>query len=200
VRILGLDISTKTGYAVFDDKKLVAQSVFMAGPASKYIGPDLESYKFIYIARSIASVIKNIIEKYNPNFIYIEQTNNGRNRTTQKLLEFIHFATLAGLEDTVYGSKIRYIDTSAWRKTLGIKLSKEDRINNKAVKKKERRGKITSKHLSVRWVNSTFNLNLKLKDNDIADAICIAYSGNCLESKYLSTNDINVESALDLGK
>lgn len=34
--------------------------------------------------------------------------------------------------------------------------------------------KVTLKHLAVNYVNKRFNLNLKVKDNDLADAICLA--------------------------
>lgn len=37
-------------------------------------------------------------------------------------------------------------------------------------------GKITYKHLSVHRANQLFGINLSLAENDIADAICIAYS------------------------
>jgi Holliday junction resolvasome RuvABC endonuclease subunit len=38
------------------------------------------------------------------------------------------------------------------------------------------KGKITKKHLAIRWVNETYNLNLAMKDNDAADAIALASS------------------------
>jgi hypothetical protein len=44
------------------------------------------------------------------------------------------------------------------------------------VKQKKKRGKIGKKHLSVRYVNDIFGLDFKIKDNDIADSICLASS------------------------
>jgi hypothetical protein len=43
------------------------------------------------------------------------------------------------------------------------------------------KGKVTKKHLSVRWVNETFGFNMKVKDNDICDAVCLgsAYIKGC---------------------
>jgi hypothetical protein len=35
------------------------------------------------------------------------------------------------------------------------------------------KGKVTTKHLAVRLVNSVYGLGLKQKDNNDADAICL---------------------------
>jgi hypothetical protein len=71
---------------------------------------------------------------------------------------------------------LKYMDPSEWRKIVDLKLSKADKDNNKAVKKKEKRGKITRKHLSVRMVNEKFGKSLKIKDNDEADAILLGFA------------------------
>jgi hypothetical protein len=65
------------------------------------------------------------------------------------------------------------MDTSEWRKIVGLWMSKEDKKNNRQVSIGKKRGKITKKHLSVRMVNEKFNKSLKLKDNDEADAILL---------------------------
>ena len=66
------------------------------------------------------------------------------------------------------------MDPSQWRKILEMRLSKEQKENNKLVSKGVKRGRITKKHLSVEMANARFNLKLKLKDNDIADACNLA--------------------------
>jgi hypothetical protein len=68
-------------------------------------------------------------------------------------------------------------------------MSKDDKINNKVLKKAKElaaatkskldkskvgiKGAVTKKHLAIRFVNATYGLDLKVKDNDIADAICL---------------------------
>ncbi len=129
----------------------------------------------------MAMTIMDLIVKLNPDEIVIEETNKGKNRYTQKILEFTHKAVLIELSGCSF--KLSYISTSIWRNKLGQKASKEDIKNNKLVNKANREGKskkslgltgkITPKHRAIRHVNETFNLNLKMKDNDKADAICL---------------------------
>ncbi|MDE2425744.1 MAG: hypothetical protein KGO96_07540 [Elusimicrobia bacterium] len=75
------------------------------------------------------------------------------------------------------------VSSSDWRKTLELRLSKDDKKNNKKVNEAKRsnkskkelglKGKITWKHLSVRMVNELFGLNLRQKENDQSDAILL---------------------------
>ena len=81
-------------------------------------------------------------------------------------------------------SKVVYVNTSDWRKVIGGNLTKADKAMNIKVRKLKKagnkealkalgvRGKVTKKHVAIRYVNATFGLDLKMKDNDIADAIC----------------------------
>ena len=52
----------------------------------------------------------------------------------------------------------------------------------------EIRGKITPKHLAVRWANDIYNKKLKIKDNDIADALAIATCGIIKEKTKIGYN------------
>jgi hypothetical protein len=70
-------------------------------------------------------------------------------------------------------------------KNTNIRLSTNDKKNNKLVREGKKRGKVTSKHLSVRWANEKYSLSLKIKDNDIADALAIAACG-LLREKEIS--------------
>lgn len=178
-------MSTKTGYAVLNRTDLVGYG--LVNRSGRAMDGDtqlkVEDYGFISDAEDIALGVVKAVSDNSPAYIYIEQTNKGRNRTSQKQLEFIHYAVLKALSDKGYATKVRYVDTSAWRKELKIKLSKEDSKHNKLVKAKKIRGKITTKHLACRWANETYNLDLLLKDNDIADAIAVATYGFIYESK-----------------
>lgn len=201
--ILGLDISTHCGWALIQDYNINEKNqVLLSGCLecdSVEKDPNLiEDYYFIKRANFIAKEILHLIQTHSPDYVYIEQTNNGRNRTSQKQLEFIHCIVLLLLEEN-YINRIRYINTSYWRKILNIRLTKDDKQNNKAVKEQKKRGKITPKHLSIRWANETYNINLKIKDNDIADALAIATCGLITEtanSEYIDR--VTDDNLLDL--
>lgn len=200
MKILGLDLSSKTGFAVISISGQGSVSLLDYGKIdTKNVIADstLEEYNHIFRSRHIANKIYSIIERISPDLIVIEQTNLGKSRGSQKFLEFIHFAVLDAIEVAShafgkdFNNKTVYVDTSAWRNTLGLKLSKDQRKKNKdlardkkaailAGKKttvKRGEGKITPKHLAVEYVNNRFNLGFKLKDNDMADAICLSVYG-----------------------
>ena len=195
VRILSLDLSTKSGWAFFERTSLkdsgLIQTTISNFDVNKY--PESHpSYPInVYAAseRMGESIYKLILDKQ-PNYICIESTVRGRNRHTQRLLEWINKAVLDHslpylTEDDKF---LLYIDPSKWRNILGIKLSNEDKKHNKLVKLGKARGKITSKHLSVKYVNNKFNKQFKLKDNDICDAICVGDAS----IKILQQRGINV--------
>jgi Holliday junction resolvasome RuvABC endonuclease subunit len=176
VKILGLDISTKTGYAVIQDGVLIKCGLKQVPPLD--IVNLAEDFSILHRAKSMADLIELIVTEHRPDQILIEQTNLGRNRTDQKKLEFIHCMVLDKLTDLGVAHVVSYVDTSQWRSLLQIKLSKEQRAHNKAVKGGEARGKVTPKHLAVAWANDKYKLTLLKKDHDIADAIALATLGH----------------------
>lgn len=190
--ILGLDLSTHTGYALIKHNQLIEYGILNVPRPTQSI--PFESYIDVLHAKMIASQVIQIVKKTKPDYIYIEQTNIGKSRGTQKLLEFIHCMVLqtiaAQYKNTKNTNYVVYIDSSRWRQLLQIKLNKEQRKHNMAVKQKLKRGRLTAKHLTVYWANKTYNLSLKLKDNDIADAIALATCGYILESKNKSLPDV----------
>ena len=188
--ILSLDISTSTGFVLLTPQGQILErgSVEMSKEKVKDFGGFPRNY--VLAARDMARKIVELIKRVKPNVVVVEETNIGgrANQYSQKLLEFIHcLFLLEYLEESV---RIVYITTAAWRKSLGLVLTKEDRrSNNKAraanhagttaAEKRAARaaagvaGKVTVKHLSVRFVNQRFGLGLLQKDNDQADAICL---------------------------
>lgn len=182
--IVGLDMATKVGYAILENGTLLDRGLVRADAKDKNIAQCdwIEDYGFFVEAKSIARNIMAAIPK-DFDFVYIEQTNQGINRTTQKQLEFIHFAVLDSFDSAGQRDKVRYVNSSIWRSTLKITMNKDDRKHNKMVKSGEARGKITAKHLAVRWANATYDLQLKQKDNDIADALAVATYGNTYEKR-----------------
>jgi len=143
----------------------------------------VDDYHYVDNADRTSNSIVFLIKKYKPDYIYIEQTNQGRNRTSQKQLEFLHYSALKGIDGCGLAERVRYVDSSAWRKHLKVKLSPEDRKHNKLVKSKLARGKITLKHKAVEWANDLYSLKLILKDNDIADALALVTYGINKEDK-----------------
>lgn len=172
MKILGLDLSYNTGWSLIDsDNGNLIDYGFIAVPESPMPGA-LFDYNQMDRANAVGAYVYTLAFNLDPDLIVIEQTNKGKNRTSQRGLEWIHYSVLSKLRH-FFQYKIIYVDTSEWRNKLKIRLDKDQRKHNKEVKHKKARGKITSKHLAVNLINQEFDLNLKLKDNDIADAICL---------------------------
>jgi len=182
--ILGLDLSSHSGWALLQDNNLIACGVINVHSKNQNFPVGIYEW-----AINCSNEIFDLSKKYKfVDKIVIEQTNLGKNREKQSFLEWFHFHFLH-IIDVKNNKKINYVDTSKWRKNLQLKLTKEQKQQNKFVKKQhqignrnvlqngKRIGKITAKHLAVQYVNDHFDLKLKHKYNDIADAICIGLSG-----------------------
>lgn len=180
MKLLALDLSTKSGYALFEDGVLTGFGVLTAKKKVAEFG----KYPFNYVIAAdwMANKINDeLISKINPDVVVIEQTNSARNRFSQKILEFIHKSVLSLLQNT--NIKVYYISSSIWRRTLGLGATKEDKKNNSLINKAAKqgkskkelglKGKITPKHRAIRFVNETYNKDFKMKDNDLVDAICL---------------------------
>lgn len=155
--ILSLDISTKsTGYAVFEDKKLIAYGV---------IAPPGEVITRI---EKIADEVNLLMLEYNPDVIYTEETEPA----TQKIIDvyrkltFAHGAIAIVLNH--YHKELQYCTASHWRKIVGIKTGP-------GIKRAQ------LKPLDVAKANELFNLNTK--NDDLADAVLIGWS-YILEHEY----------------
>lgn len=224
MRILCLDMSTKTGWSVFIDGELEQYGVINTPVYGEYQGEGYPN-NIIVSATALANEVESLVRKYRINKVVTEETNLGKNRYAQKILEFIHCVVCQKLYSI--NVDVRYLDSSKWRALLGMKLDSDQRSANKKLKNdremrkaeigknwdtifadevsdaikdlkprernkelkafeikkkqyvsKEMRkckshGKVTFKHLSVQYVNKEFKLEFKLKDNDIADSICL---------------------------
>src|SRR3990167_5851122 len=187
MRILALDISTKTGWSIIVKSDLCNYpTIEKYGRiiTEKSVG-EFGEYPFNYLkpADHIAKRIYDLVDEHIPDCVVIEETNKSRARYSQKILEFIHCKLLDKLCNTNFISKTFYINTSDWRRELGIYMTKEDKKNNTQVNKAKRqgkskkelglKGKITRKHIAIRVVKEKFGIDFKQKENDIAEAICI---------------------------
>jgi hypothetical protein len=187
-KILALDISSKTGWATLEGEKGSDPALLLYGK----IGLPLlvkgyckrEGYPKGYTqsAEDMVSNIAALIKEHKPDELVIEETNKSRNRYSQKYLEFVHAYLIQKFVDRL---PLRYVNTSAWRKNQGCILSEEDKAANRKLNKAKKdgkpkptgiKGKTTPKHAAVRAANKKFNLNLKLKDNDMADALLLGAS------------------------
>jgi Holliday junction resolvasome RuvABC endonuclease subunit len=186
MKIIGLDISSScTGFSVIestDNKINLLQYGKIKSPitAKEYLQTQLSyPHGLVDFAQQRIENILKVVYEYQPDLIVVEETNLGRNRYSQKILEFLHCLFIQQI-DLKY--KIIYVSSSIWRNVLEIKMSKEDKKNNqkinKGIKIEGQRGKINKKHLSVRWCNQRFGLQFKLCDNDIADSIALAVAGS----------------------
>lgn len=191
MKLLALDLSTNTGWAVFSGERgqqkpdLIEYGLFRMEQAvlsfSDY--PWCFPQAAMAVARKVREQVIDLRTRHRLDGVVIEETNLGRNRYTQKLLEMIHYCVLEVLREQGI-KQVWYVSSSEWRRAVDLKLSVEDKKNNGKLAKAKRqgvskktlgiKGKITKKHLSVRYVNHLYDLDFILKDNDIADAICLA--------------------------
>jgi Holliday junction resolvasome RuvABC endonuclease subunit len=143
---IALDESTKsTGYAVFQDTKLIDYGAFIQN-----------SKNVLERVSNIINDIEEMIEYYNPSNMVIENVQITMSAPTAKSLMGLQFL----IELLCYRKNINCttIRTAHWRKVLGLsnspKIKKED-------KKKE----------AINYVKDKYGINEKI--NDVTDAICI---------------------------
>lgn len=215
-RILGLDISTRAGWAVIEPHPVVV------GPEQKLthdVQMDLVAYgaaqnadkvsaygpypwSYLRAADALVGELSKVLYVYRPDVVVIEETNGSRSRYTQKILEFLHYHTLELMQEYIaesnpkYPPQVVYLNTSDWRRTLGLALTREQKNLNATLGRAKRggaeklaakkaalgvRGKTNKKHLSVAWAQQSFGLTLLQKQNDEAEAmaLCVAWASGC---------------------
>lgn len=192
-RVLSLDISTKTGWALIlsGDSEYELERYGQVPKIEMPDGPYPVS--FVDWAHLCYGKIVELIDELHPDVLIIEETAGGsKNAHSQKILEFIHYLVARYIKET--GVKNIYTMTEVWRRETGCKMTKEESLHNKAVKKyKEKNGtkiaydesgkrigKLSRKHINIRRANEIFGQYLseplRKKDEDTADALLIAYS------------------------
>lgn len=186
MRVLALDLSTKTGWAWFVDEKLIDFGTL----ETKVDGFNLRTRPerhpnypwniFRSTERVSEIVIYDILLKMDtfPDVVVIENTVKGKNRHTQRILEWIHCWVLHKMSDTSVVPvmpTVKYIDPSEWRHAIGAKMSVEEKKHNKEIIAAGKRGKISKKHVTLRVVNEKWGMKLRPKDNNTADAIGIGW-------------------------
>lgn len=200
MKVLALDMSTSMGVALLErpnpdsEPKIVYYGTRSLPQTVLAYG----SYPFCYVnaAYGIQAHVIELIELHKPDVVVIEETNLGKNRYSQKMLEFIHCIVVQWLSTNFSGRTV-YISSSIWRQTLGLQMTKDEKKRNSSLSKLKKqskdqdgkvdlkkfnelkkasgiRGKVTQKHVALRYVDTVYGIKLKTKDNDQADAICLA--------------------------
>lgn len=189
-RVLSLDISTKTGYclAVSSESGFVLEDF---GQTNKVDCPEDSSYpiNFVDWAYKCFAVIVDLIDRLHPDILIIEETAaNSKSSHSQKILEWIHYLVARLIKET--GIRCVYLMTGQWRGLVESKMNKNERDRNKSVNKYKQKnnsklaydingkriGKITKKHVAIRRIKELFGIELKIKFNDTADSILLAYA------------------------
>lgn len=157
----GVDASTtSTGWAIFDDKELKAYGL---------IKPNGEDWRERIVNQ--APQLVEIISKYKPEKIYMEDVPL-KSKYPKVLVQlgavqgFIYGVTAS------FGIPIEFLIPSQWRTSIGLYDGTREGTKRAEMKRK-----------SVEKANELFGLNLVWKsacsiknDDDIADAVLIAYS------------------------
>lgn len=188
--IVSLDLSTKPGWARFHVKdgevqKMQFDTVFPKKEIKQY-----GRYPFNYIdfARDVGNHLVNDIYLIHINHpeveVVIEETTTSKNNYSQKILEFIHYAVLTGLQARKI--PVFYIRTGTWRGAVGANLNAEEKkLNQKIYRVKKQTGsklakidgkvvgKRTRKHASLRCFKEHFGYELPLNMNDACEAVLI---------------------------
>ena len=191
-RILSLDISTKTGWALLVSSE---SGVLLEkhGQIEKMSEPEgMYPHNYVEWAGAIFTKLNILIEGLKPDVLVIEETASGsKNSYSQKILEWIHYLLANYIREC--NIKAVYVLTEQWRRETGCQMSKEESKHNKEVKKyKEKNdtsiaydsngkriGRVTRKHVNVRRANEVFGkflkTPLKQKDEDTADSLLLGY-------------------------
>lgn len=198
-RILSLDMSSKTGWAlvISSDSGIELEEYGMiqktAEPPGKYPG------NYVDWAYQVFGEIKKLIDRLKPDCLVLEETVAGSKQVySQKILEWIHFLVAKFIKES--NIEAIYQLTGTWRAEVGCVMTKTEKDKNKAVrdyKKKieaetgvkpsaaydingKRIGLVGKKHVNVRRANEVFGKflrePLRKKDEDEADALLLAYS------------------------
>ena len=175
-----MDVSSHTGYSILEDENLISY-----GKLEIPCGEDDSWPLGIHAwAKRTAKTVFELIEKTECDFIVIERSNSSSWRNSQNYLDFSHCFLIDICLEKGYFSKVRYIDSTKWRKICEIKLTKEQSKHNKLARQAnkagttykvngKRKGITSKKHLAVNMVNEKYGLKLKVKQNDEAESILL---------------------------
>lgn len=193
MRVLSLDLSTKPGWAYFEDKKLHELGTLHVEkkPADEGDWPYRTGYPWDYIkqARDVVNAINTLFFQFTPDVIVIEETTGSSNNYSQKILEFIHHDLIMLLSMGSSRIEVKYVRTGVWRNIVGAKQSDEERKwNAKIARIKKKTGKrlakidgkvvrkLDRKDYALRAFEDIFGEKLEYKMNDACDAALVGWA------------------------
>lgn len=195
MNVLSLDISTKPGWALFLDGKLIRYGTLWADTTVEDHG--VYPWNYVGMARHTAHrLYKEVIEpalhlsKSDLTVVIEETTGGSGNNYSQKKLEFIHYAVLEHL----VGRKVVYCRDGSWKSSAGVKLNQEEKELNKKIKEYKEKtgeklakfpdetgkmrvhGRVTVQHVYIRRLREIFNIQLQAQEEDMAAAILMGHA------------------------
>lgn len=199
MKILSLDPSSRTGYSIFDNGKLIKFGLlekeirnFTFNVSSYNQLPKDYPVNLLDSSTWIAKEIMVIIKAHNIKHVVLEHTEGSSRRFSQRYLEWLHMSlVLAFLK---HGIEFKYLLNSDWKKVTKCYLKHwpEYDKHNKEVRKMKKKAtptasgaKVARKDGKVLTVIDTKRLSCLLAsqrvgkeiDNDnIADSILIGYA------------------------
>lgn len=188
MKVLALDISTKTGFAEYDGGTLVDSGTLW--PDQTLQERSLK-YPFNYVefCAYVAGLIVNKYIAVAPDVVVIEETTASNNNYSQKQLEYIHaffLTTLITIYKTELPPVVYYIRDGVWKDLTNARQNAEEKrwnakiryVKNKTGKKRAKiDGKIVRKldrkDYYIRAANERFGKQLKREDENEAAALLI---------------------------
>src|SRR5271166_755098 len=132
-RILALDVSTKTGWAL-----LISEGENLTLEANGQIDKSKEPEgqypgNFVSWAYDCWIELVKLMDLHKPDVLVIEETSAGSKAVySQKILEWIHFLLAQSIKEG--NIKAIYILTEQWRRETGCLMTKEESLHNKTVR------------------------------------------------------------------
>lgn len=190
MKVLALDISTKTGWAIFEDGKPTSWGTVFPDKTVKDFGSYPDS--FVKLAEYLANrILDQLLADDGDNGlnrssfeVVIEETNSSKQNYSQKLLEYLHFCIVKRFSSMNIAPK--YIRSGEWRSACDSKMNaaekslnaKIGRIKKKTGKKLAKIdgkvvGKKNRKTVALRRCEEILGIQMKRKEEDAADALLL---------------------------
>lgn len=146
MKVLALDLSTSTGWSLFDKLTPLEYGTLEKVETRDYKQeirswkdyPDSYPMNLMETAAKVAKMCGDLFEEYEPDVVVIEEINKGRARISQKLLGFIQMAVADILISR--GATVKYLTTECWRNMTNCRQSKDEKNwNAKIARMKKKR-------------------------------------------------------------
>lgn len=177
--ILGLDLSTSsTGYCIFEikgGKKFLVHHDTIK-PKIKGISKMKYPISTYHKMLDIAAKVRDVVAKWEPDKVYIEEVNRGINRKGQKGLDGLHWMVMlySLMVDVDFLNKLHFVDSNGktgWRTILGLKTT-----NYKHLKGMSLRWKVAAQDFVNKKYKKQFNVLTQPSDADMIDSIAMVTS------------------------